>query len=241
MQYLGGKSRIAGWVAYEATAILDRYRLTTFVDLFAGACNVISRIDSRFRRIANDTDRAIMVTMESSSMGYQFPEDLTEEEYRVIKSTVRETDPLYGFAAYGCSFTGKRWGGYARNVGGYNYARSASRSLSKKGAMLKGVEFRVGDYSAFAVPGGSLIYCDIPYHGTTGYHGNFNHDDFYGWVQRQKNPVLISEYADSFNPLMMPMIASVPSARQLRGRNGRAGTVECLRLWVPTDQKVYLG
>ena len=41
----------------------------------------------------------------------------------------------------------------------------------------------------------SLIYCDIPYKNTSGYIGGFNHDEFYKWCRKQKELVIISEYA----------------------------------------------
>ncbi|MBQ5998056.1 MAG: DNA adenine methylase [Treponema sp.] len=41
----------------------------------------------------------------------------------------------------------------------------------------------------------SLIYCDIPYKNTNSYIGGFNHDEFYKWCRKQKELVIVSEYA----------------------------------------------
>ncbi len=44
----------------------------------------------------------------------------------------------------------------------------------------------------------ALIYCDIPYQGTTEYKDSFNHNKFYRWVvemSRKGNKVFISEYS----------------------------------------------
>ena len=40
----------------------------------------------------------------------------------------------------------------------------------------------------------SLIYCDIPYKNTSGYIGEFNHEEFYNWCREQKELLIISEY-----------------------------------------------
>ena len=44
----------------------------------------------------------------------------------------------------------------------------------------------------------SLIYCDPPYQGTTGYKtGAFNHEEFFEWCRQMKskgNIVFVSEY-----------------------------------------------
>lgn len=244
MRYMGGKFNLAGWIVQESIQIMEWYRLSTFVDLFAGSCNVVSKVPSSYRRIANDIDRAIMVTMEAASTGYQFPSELAREEYDRIRSSCTEGDPLYGFAAYGCSYAGKRWGGYAADDTKNKYASQAANSLGRKGRLLSGVEFYHGDYRELEMPMNSLIYCDIPYHGTTSYKGpasGFDHGQFYRWVTSQGNPVLISEYQDSYNPLCLPTIATHASKRGMRGNSGRVTTHEILRLFTPTSTPIYLG
>ena len=41
----------------------------------------------------------------------------------------------------------------------------------------------------------SVIYCDPPYKGTTGYVTDFDHDRFWAWVRKQTVPVFVSEYS----------------------------------------------
>lgn len=53
------------------------------------------------------------------------------------------------------------------------------------------------DYRSVTIPDNSVIYCDIPYLGTNPYTGkgnNFNHDQFYQWCQKQRQPLFISSY-----------------------------------------------
>ena len=41
-----------------------------------------------------------------------------------------------------------------------------------------------------------MIYCDIPYKNTAEYSdGGFDHKSFYDWAEKQREPVIISEYA----------------------------------------------
>ena len=52
MQYFGGKVRISKNLALFINNQLKENQ--TFVDLFCGSCNVISKIDNNRLRIAND-------------------------------------------------------------------------------------------------------------------------------------------------------------------------------------------
>lgn len=56
-------------------------------------------------------------------------------------------------------------------------------------------EMRVADYRDIEILPNSVIYCDIPYKGTTGYKNEvFDYKTFYDWCERQAQPVFISEY-----------------------------------------------
>ncbi|MBB5227432.1 hypothetical protein DYE50_01400 [Treponema ruminis] len=59
---------------------------------------------------------------------------------------------------------------------------------------LQSLEVLRGDYREVKIKSDSLIYCDIPYKGTSGYAGGFNHSEFYKWCGMQKELVIISEY-----------------------------------------------
>lgn len=50
------------------------------------------------------------------------------------------------------------------------------------------------DYRQVTIKPNSIIYCDIPYKGTTQYGNSFSHDEFFNWAADQENPVFISEY-----------------------------------------------
>lgn len=61
---------------------------------------------------------------------------------------------------------------------------------------LESLERFRGDYRDVKIQPDSLIYCDIPYKNTAEYSdGGFDHESFYDWAEKQREPVIISEYA----------------------------------------------
>lgn len=69
-----------------------------------------------------------------------------------------------------------------------------TRRLKKK--RTDRLTYSVLDYQAVPIPENSVIYCDIPYKGTSGYNLNekFDHERFYDWCAKQTQPVFISSY-----------------------------------------------
>ena len=59
---------------------------------------------------------------------------------------------------------------------------------------LQRLEFSSKSYDEIEILPNSVVYCDPPYKGTTGYLSSFDHDRFWNWVRRQNNPVFVSEY-----------------------------------------------
>lgn len=69
-----------------------------------------------------------------------------------------------------------------------------TRRLKKK--RTDRLTYSVLDYQAVPIPENSVIYCDIPYKGTSGYNlkEKFDHERFYDWCAKQTQPVFISSY-----------------------------------------------
>ena len=202
MHYFGGKAKISKYI----TEVLNKELKTEqpFVDLFCGSCNIISKIDSNRLRIANDKHRYLIEMWKAIQNGWCPPGVVSLEEYNYIKE-YRELNPaLTGFVGFGCSYFGKWFGGYARDgKGKRNYADEAKRGIEKKLDNLHLVKFENKDYKDVEIPLGSLVYCDIPYEKKLGYCkkevGEFNHDEFYKWVDDNKNKYdfYISEYKEN--------------------------------------------
>lgn len=219
MQYLGGKSRLAKEIAahLEACAqqlstlgVIMKSGYAQIEDRFCGALSVAAAIKHR-PLICSDANAALICTLKKVQEGWNPPLDLSEEEYKALKKRNDSTDPMTAFAAAGCSFGGKWWGGYARqrvavwNKGRqtYNYAAGAARSLinkTRKPAQFEIIcrDYREDLFKKTCRP--RVVYFDPPYRDSVGYPavGDFDHDEFWnlaGQLARSGVVVRVSEYA----------------------------------------------
>ena len=189
---MGGKVRIA---KYLVPVLQERLKdKDTFVDLFCGSCNIVSAIKAP-NRIANDLHKELIALHKAVQQGWVPPSVVTEEDYKQAKQA---EDHLKAFIGFGCSFSGKYFGGYARGEGDRNYTLNAKNTLLKKHQNMKDVEFFNLSYSEVSIPSNSLVYCDIPYKDTTKYStDSFDHSSFYSWCKDMKakgHDVVVSEY-----------------------------------------------
>lgn len=71
-----------------------------------------------------------------------------------------------------------------------------NRVRALEGLPADKVEAHFKDYREVDIPEGAVVYCDIPYRGTTQYGGvgDFDHEAFYEWAKSRPFPVYISEY-----------------------------------------------
>ena len=195
MQYFGGKAKIAKELSIFLNSKIQPNQ--TFVDLFCGSCNVVSKIQAK-ERIANDLHKELIALHIAVQEGQELPSAISEEEYKDIKLNKENyPDWLVAFVDFGCSFAGKYFGGYARG-GDQNYASCAKNSITKKHTTMDSVKFVTSSYSDVQIPSESFIYCDIPYKDTTKYSvGDFKHDDFYKYAKQKQSEgciVYVSEY-----------------------------------------------
>lgn len=229
MQYFGGKAKIAKELSKELQSRLKEGQ--AFVDLFCGSCNVVSKIKAPVR-IANDLHKELIALHKAVQEGWIPPSSVSELEYKEIKNLNEVPDYLKAFVGFGCSFSGKYWGGYARGSEVRNYATNAKNTLLTKHKALKDVQFTNLQYHEVVIPGNSLIYCDIPYKDTTGYStGSFNHEEFYLWAKEMKDrghTVLVSEYLQNL-PEGWAVEWKHQSKKDIRNKEGvQESTVEIL-------------
>lgn len=186
MQYLGGKSTIAKQLAaHLEPLVLPDGRM---LDKFAGGFSVSAAIHTR-PLIASDLNQAVITTMQCAQFGWRAPLRLTESEYAALKLRDDHHDPLTAFAAVGCSFGGKWWGGYARQTNRgpddprtkYSYPASASRSIEKKAAALRvgDVKIYCEDYREREPAPEDCAYLDPPYRDSTGYLDAIDRAEFW--------------------------------------------------------------
>ena len=235
MRYFGGKARIAKKVAEFLNGQLEEGQ--AYYEPFCGACNVTQHIDANRARFASDGNKYLIAFWQAVQAGWEPPSEVSEEEYQRVKANKEQDLSLAAFVGFGCSFGGKFFGGYARGGEGRNYASNASRSTAKKSLGLGGVEFSSLLFEDVQVRQGSLVYCDIPYLGTTGYDkaaGGFDHDSFYRWGQRlteEGSSVFVSEYAQNV-PEGAAVVWSKDSKQDIRSSDGkRKETTEVIFTW----------
>ncbi len=223
MQYFGGKQRISGPLSDYLNKCLKKEQ--PFIDLFCGACNVISKIDNNRLRIANDKHEYLIAMWKALQEGWEMPNNISEEQYLYIKNHKDENKPLTGFVGFGLSYSGKWFGGYCRGNTDRNYCLNAKNSNNKILPLIMDVKFYCRDYKDLKIPTNSLIYCDIPYKGTTQYDnkevGKFNHDEFYDWVRNNsdKYDIYISEYKENI-PDDFKIVWEYASKKDIRDKNG---------------------
>ena len=232
MRYWGGKQRISKPLTTFLNQQLKEGQ--PFVDLFCGSCNVISKIDDNRVRIANDKHKYLISLWRELQNGWIPPDNISREEYRQISENKDNETHLAGFVGFGCSFAGKWFGGYAYDSKGVNYCLVAKKGCIKKINNMVGVKFYNLNYNEVDIPKGALVYCDIPYKGTTQYCkkevGIFNHDEFYEWVRHNSNKyeIYISEYKRNV-PNDFEIVWEMESKTSVRNaKNERIKTVEVL-------------
>src|ERR1041384_7091307 len=196
---MGSKNRHAK----ELLSIILKDRLPNqyFVDLFCGGCNIVDKVNGP--RIANDINYYLIEMFKAVSTNQFIPPDyVTNEYYNEIRKNPKNYPPyLVGFVAFGCSYSGKEWGGYARGNDSKgnprNYCLESKKNLLKQVSNLKGIQFYNKNYWEIEIPENAICYCDIPYKNSTKYKDNFDHDKFWDWARNQSklNKVYISEYS----------------------------------------------
>lgn len=202
MKYLGGKTRIAKEIL--PLILADRKEGQYFVEPFCGGCNVTANVSGN--RIANDCNEYSIAMFVGLLSGENYPKQIERELYNDVRACFRSGSDKYdigfmGWVGFMASYRGKFFGGYAGTTMSkgklYDYIAEAVRGVMRQIPKLHGVEFRTGDYKNLLIPNESIIYCDPPYMGTTGYSDGINHDEFWQWCRERVydgHKVYVSEY-----------------------------------------------
>lgn len=192
MQYFGGKQRIAK----DIGAFLSPHQTDKiFLEPFVGGCNIAPLMHGK--RYASDLNKYLIAMYQALQTGWLPPERLTKDEYDYINHNRDENWALTGFVGFGCSYSGKWFGGYAKNGTTRSYCNNAYNSLVKLAPLIQDIHFCCLDYKKLS-PAGCLLYCDPPYAGTTQYTatGDFDFKAFWNTMRiwSKTNLVFISEY-----------------------------------------------
>ena len=198
MKYMGSKARFAK----EMLPIILKGRTIDqyYVEPFCGGMNMICEVKGK--RIANDIHFYLIQMWRELVMGW-IPKKITKEEYSEIKSNQSKYPSyLVGWVGFNCSYSGKWFGGFAgetkTKIGTIrDYQTEAINNVAKQVVKMKGVIFNNKPYYDVHLPPNSIVYCDPPYEGTTGYKDGFNHTEFWEWCRKkskENHSIFISEY-----------------------------------------------
>lgn len=205
MRYLGGKSRLAK----EIAAIVAPKGV--WWEPFCGGLSVSVQLAKYGPGVVSDANPALIALYQAVREGWEPPPTVSKEQWEAAK-TLPNTDPFKAFAAFGSSFGGMWFSGYAApkrhftrthpNGMNQDYAGATRKALLKDipalgGSSIACLSFFDLDPQTFAVP--EAIYCDPPYAGTTGYDavGAFDHGRFWAYCQEwaaRGVRVFVSEY-----------------------------------------------
>lgn len=224
MKYLGGKMRIAKQIGAYLNKIIEDKKIVNYLEPFCGSCWITQEINPNIKRMASDVHYDLILLWKGLQDGsFIPPETISEEQYKILKDT--PPSALRGFVGFGCSFSGKWWGGYARcKTTPRNYCGEAKRTLLKKIEKLKNVEFYNYHFDYWFPNQGknTLVYCDPPYFGTTSYSGTnpFNYNNFYDWARllSKNSYCFISEYTmpDDFE-----VVLEIPTKTDMGNKEGK--------------------
>lgn len=198
MKYMGSKNRHAKEIL--SIVLDDRKTKQYYVEPFVGGFNIIDKAGGN--RIANDINFYLIELFKAIQQGWQPPDNVSEEEYLEIKNNHQMYKPyLVGFIGFGCSYSGKWFGGYARgnasNGNPRNYCMESKNNILNQFKGIQGIEIYNTDYTKIPIPENSIIYCDPPYEGTTKYKDEFDHKRFWKWCEQKTlegHKVFVSEY-----------------------------------------------
>lgn len=187
-----------------------------WVEPFVGGANMIDKVSKTANRYGNDNNKYLIALLKELQDGFIPPDYVTEDEYKALRLDSKlDNHPqnhmaMIGFVGIGCSYSGKWFGGFARNIRKdapdaeklnmttRNYCAESKRNMMRQVPNIQGVTFTYGDYREMEIPEcDTIIYCDPPYAGTTKYKDNFDHDTFWKWCDRQVvkgHKVFVSEY-----------------------------------------------
>lgn len=191
-------------MAKDLTPIIQSYitdKTKGYLEPFVGGANMIDKIICT-NKIGTDIHKYLIAVLQKLENGWIPPENISEELYKDVQNNKgKYPDYLVGYVGFQLSYGGKWFGGYRRDkIGKRNYSLEAYNNTIKQIPNLKGINFKCIDFRDLPLEKikGYVIYCDIPYHGTTKYKTEtFPYEEFYEWVKvaSVNNIVLISEYS----------------------------------------------
>ena len=197
MKYMGSKNKLSK----ELVPIIQSYITSEtkgYLEPFVGGANIIDKVKCD-KKYGSDNHKYLIAFLDALSKGYEPPKNITEEEYKYIKTHQEEySDEFLGYVGFQLSYGAKWFDTFRRDkVGKRKYDEEAYRNVMKQSLSLKGITFKHCSFQDINKISNFVIYCDPPYKDTANYStGEFPYEEFYNWCREMSktNVVLISEY-----------------------------------------------
>ena len=226
MRYMGSKARIAKQIAPIINEAIKKSNGMLF-EPFCGGCNITPYFEGRV--FANDLNENLICLFEDALAGRVFPEYITREMHLAAKNGAYDK-ALTAYIGFCASYRGDYFKGFADNgcptaTGARDYQAEQIKSFNKTVEALRempSLTLSSLPYYEMEIPDNSVIYCDPPYEGTTGYKtGSFDHERFWQWAEgmSERNRVFVSEYStrsDLFIPIWRKSIHNSISSSSKR-------------------------
>ena len=197
MKYLGSKNRISK----HLKPIIEGYLVDkkTYIEPFVGGANMIDKIDFN-NKIGSDLNDYVIELLKVAQNDIDLiPDEITEEEYNKVKNNKELYERWYvGLVGFCATFGSKWFGGYARDIKtGRDIPAEGIKNLKKQAPKLEGIKLQNCGYENYYDVKNAVIYCDIPYSGTTKYKDSFDKEAFIEFLLEldESNTVLVSEYS----------------------------------------------
>ena len=212
MQYMGSKARFAKHIAPIVNKAVKKSN-GVLVEPFCGGCNLTTHFKGKIR--ANDLNKNLIALFKEAINGRKFPDFVSREMYEEARNGNLD-DALTAYIGFCASYSGKYFAGYVGN--NYLSERGKIRNRQQEAInnflltveglrSMEDLELSSLPYYDLEIKEGSVVYCDPPYMGTTGYKtGGFNHERFWKWAEAvsEHSTVFVSEYttlSDFFVPV----------------------------------------
>lgn len=215
MKYMGSKERIATPIVSVIHDCIEFIDTDVYIEPFVGGANILDKVRCK-NRVGSDINYYLIALLSHVRDGGELPEFVDRDTYMNLRASLDKEIYLKGkylpteyedwyigacgfLASYNGRFFNGGYGGYVETKDGSyrNYYDEAKRNLIKQSELFKGAEFICRDFREVEAHN-SVIYCDIPYFGTSNYIRSevFDHNSFWEWAREKSkdNIVLISEY-----------------------------------------------
>ena len=199
---MGSKNRFAK----ELVPIIQSYITADtkgYLEPFVGGANVIDKIKCK-NKIGCDIHKQLIALLNKVKDNIDdIPDIISYETYKEVKNNKEKYEDWYvGLVGFCATFGAMYFSAYARGRKNDNSGKKSAdaiKNLKKQAPLLKDIEFKCCNFLDLPKDKikGYVIYCDIPYKGTTKYKTeSFPYKEFYKWANEMAkyNTVLVSEY-----------------------------------------------